>query len=299
MLKLAVPAIQDKEWIMALSEKSNLHSADFSYGSVFCWSDAIHPRAAMVGNRLVLRYEINGEIFYAYPVGGGDIRPALTAIREDAEGLDVPLKIRGITRDVLGEAMSFYEKRPEISMDERYSDYVYLIDELSSLSGKKYHAKKNHVNRFMADNDWSFEPITEKTLGECREMASHWFSAASEERGAGFDGEMKALGKTFDNYFELGFDGGIIRVGGKVAAFTIGEKISSDTFVTHFEKADPHQSGGYAIINQQFAVYLTEKYPSLIYVNREEDMGMENLRKAKRSYKPVFMADKYTAGWTF
>lgn len=300
MLDFSAPAVQDKEWIMALSAKSNLRSADFSYGSIFCWSDAIHPSVARVEDRLILRYVINDEVCYAYPVGFGNMRPALDAIRADAEYLNVPLKIRGITQNVLPEAENFYEKKPyEILTDNRYSDYVYPIEGLVTLSGKKYHAKKNHVNRFMADNDWSFEPITEKNIDECHSMSSDWFIHASKERETGFTGEIKALFKTFENYFAMGFDGGLIRVCGSVAAFTIGERISHDTFVTHFEKADPHTNGGYSIINQQFAKYLQETYPSLLYINREEDMGLENLRKAKQSYKPVFMVDKYTAEWLF
>lgn len=300
MLNFSAPTVQDKEWIMDLSARSNLRSADFSYGSLFCWSDAIRPSVARMDDRLIIRYVLNDDVCcYAYPLGSGDIRPALQAIRKDAEQLNVPLKIRGITQDVLSEADSFYETKPELCMDKRHSDYVYPIEGLATLSGKKYHSKKNHVNRFMANNVWAFEPITEENLNECNEMSSSWFIQASEERDMGFTGEIKALYKTFTNYFELGFDGGLIRVEGKVVAFTIGERISHDTFVTHFEKADPHTNGGYSIINQQFAQYLSRKYPSLLYINREEDMGLENLRKAKQSYKPVFMVDKYTAGWQF
>lgn len=297
MIKFKTPELEDREWIMDLSARSNLHSADFSYGTIFCWSDHINPMVARVGDRLLVRFNIGESVMYSYPVGSGDIRPAVEVMMEDAKTLGVEFKMRGITRDVVEEIENLFPNKPRLKFNEDFSDYVYMAESLATLAGRKLHSKKNHVNRFMADNNWSFEPITAGNIEKCREMAADWFVDAEEERDTGFLGEIRALRKTFDNYFGLGFDGGVIRADNEIAAFTIGEMISKDTMVTHYEKASPHVNGAYSIINQQFAAHMMSKYPDLTYINREEDMGLEGLRQAKQSYHPAFMVDKFTAVW--
>jgi len=296
MVNLSEPQLSDQGWLADLALRSNLRSADYSFGVIYCWSDMMHPFLARVGDRLLLRNVVSDDVFYSYPVGSGDARPVLEAIREDAAALGAPVCICGITPEHLPELADWYGKEPELTTDKRFSDYVYSAESLATLSGKKMHQKKNHLNRFMAENDWSFEPITPANIGECQELSSEWFIDNSEERDAGYTSEIRAIRKTLEHYFELGFDGGLIRVAGAAAAFTIGERIG-DTCYTHFEKAQHHANGGYTIINQQFAAYMLEKYPDLKYMNREEDMGFENLRKAKESYHPEFMVDKYTAVW--
>jgi hypothetical protein len=298
MLEFKTPTPKDRQWVMDLSARSNLRSADFSYGTIFCWSDPIGLKVARFNDRLLTRFTINGETMYTYPVGSGELKPAVEAIKADAEMLGAKFKMKSITRDVLEEVENLFQQKPKLWFSEDFSDYVYKAESLANLSGRKMHQKKNHVNRFMSENKWSFEPIDSGNIDECHEMAANWFVDAEEERdNSGYLGEIRAIRKTLDNYFGIGFDGGLIRVNGEISAFTIGEMISKDTMVTHYEKASPHVNGAYTIINQQFAKYMMEKYPELVYINREEDMGLEGLRQAKRSYHPEFMVDKFTAVW--
>ncbi|MGM9522235.1 MAG: DUF2156 domain-containing protein [Oscillospiraceae bacterium] len=297
MLEFRAPQLSDRAWIYELASRSNLHSADYSFGNIYCWGKSITPMIARLGDRLLMRLSLRGKYMYSYPVGSGDLLPAVNAMMEDAEALGTDFIMRGITKDVLPEIMTLFPEEPEICSDENYADYVYLAENLANLSGRKYHGKKNHVNRFMAEHDWRFEPITPANIEACHDMASEWFVSVGDERGTDYLGEIQALHNSFDIYFDAGYDGGIIWEGDKVAAFTMGERLSSDTYDTHFEKASPHVNGAYSIINQQFAKYLLEKYPSLVYINREEDMGIENLRKAKQSYHPEFLVEKLTAVW--
>ena len=297
MLEFRSPEVSDKQWIYELASISNLPCADSSFGNIYCWSHSTAPKIARLGNRLVMRLCIGGKCMYAYPVGSGDIRPAIELMAEDARSIGSPFIMRSITRPLLSQIHTFFRSEPVISTNPDSSDYVYLASDLANLSGKKFHAKKNHVNRFMAEHQWSFEPITPENIHSCHNFASHWFIEAESERGVDYLSEIRAMRNAFDIYFEAGYDGGIVLADGQIVAFTMGELISPDTFVTHFEKARASVNGGYSIINQQFAKYLLEKYPGLTYINREEDMGIENLRKAKQSYRPVFMVDKYTAIW--
>ena len=297
MIRFKPPELSDRGWLYDLASRSNLRSADFSFGNIYCWSSVTNSMIARLGDRLLVRFCIRGRCMYSYPVGSGDIMPAFAAIMEDADNNGVDFLLRGVTPAVLPEVMSLRAEKPELTMDENLSDYVYSAEKLASLTGKKYHSKKNHVNRFMAERNWRFEPITPENIGACRQMASEWFVTVGEARGSDYLSEIRAIRTAFDIFFDAGFEGGVIWDGDQVAAFTMGELLSPDTFNTHFEKAHPEINGAYAIINQQFAKYLLEKHPGLIYINREEDMGLENLRRAKQSYHPGFMIDKYTAVW--
>ena len=294
LFRKSTPA--DFGWIHDLAARSNLRSADFSFNNIYCWDHNIDSFVARAGDRLLVKISIGGQVMYLYPVGSGPIGPALEAIRRDAGD---SLLLRGVTQDVLEEARGFFSPEPEITLDTDYSDYVYLASDLATLSGKKYHAKKNHVNRFSADYDWHFEPITRDNIDLCHRMAGQWFVDREEERDEDYAGEAEAIRNALRVYFDVGFEGGVIVADGQIAAFTIGEMLSEDTLNSHFEKADPHVNGAYAVINQAFAAYMLEKHPGLTYINREEDMGMENLRAAKRSYHPAFMVDKYTLKWQF
>ena len=98
-----------------------------------------------------------------------------------------------------------------------------------------------------------------------------------------------------DHFEALGLEGGLIRINGSVAAFTIGDRLNGDTYDVHFEKAYAGIQGAYAMINREFARWVREHHPDIKYLNREEDMGVEGLRKAKESYYPDLLLEKYTA----
>ena len=171
-------------------------------------------------------------------------------------------------------------------------DYVYESEKLATLSGKKLHGKRNHINKFKQVNeDWSYEKITKENIEECFQMALQWRiengCEADEEKNA----EMCVTLNSLRLYEELELTGGLLRVNGKVVAFTLGEEVSDDTFVVHIEKAFAEIQGAYPMINQQFVEHECMKYK---YINREEDTGAEGLRKAKLSYRPVFLVEKGT-----
>ena len=179
-------------------------------------------------------------------------------------------------------------------------DYLYEVERLAELGGKKLHAKRNHINRFVENNPtWAYEEITPATLPECLEMDKEWYRRSlqregdAEERDLGDEGI--ALRTAMEHYEELGLEGGLIRVYGEVVAFTIGDRLSADTYDVHFEKAYGELQGAYAMINREFARWVRARHPEIRYLNREDDMGVEGLRKAKQSYYPDLMVEKHTA----
>ena len=171
-------------------------------------------------------------------------------------------------------------------------DYVYLTENLINLPGKKFHGKRNHIAAFMRENEWSYEPITADNLDECRAMNAEWERRNREKDPEAMDDELDAINISFENYFDLGFVGGLLRANGEVVAFTFGEEMNSEVFCTHIEKAYADVRGAYPMINREFAANALSQYK---YINREDDTGSEGLRKAKLSYCPDILLEKYMA----
>jgi hypothetical protein len=179
-----------------------------------------------------------------------------------------------------------------VESDRDNFDYVYLAEDLIALKGRKYHGKKNHINSFKREYpDYEYHPLTKDLAEDCIQMAIEW----CEKKNCDDDGTLKcerdAIVEALRNMDKLDFVGGVILLNGKVQAFSFGEQINEDTAVIHVEKGDPDIRGLYPIINQEFCL---NAWHNMTYINREEDMGIEGLRKAKESYHPVKMIEKYT-----
>ena len=144
----------------------------------------------------------------------------------------------------------------------------------------------------MRNTNWSYERITRESIPECLEMSRLWLEGALEEYRDDLEAELKIIERVFDNYEELGYVGGLLRADGRVIAYTMGEPASKDMFCVHIEKAFSDIRGAYPMINQQFVKNELSEYK---YINREDDTGAENLRKAKLSYYPAILAEKYEA----
>jgi hypothetical protein len=147
------------------------------------------------------------------------------------------------------------------------------------------------VNKFLKKYPiWSYEKLTRENLAEVITMNDKWFDDRDVANNPGYQDEKQAIMSAFEHMEDLDFTGGLLRVDGEVVAFTLGERINSDTLMIHIEKADTRYDGSYAMINQQ---YLQNQEEIFSFVNREQDLGIEGLRKAKLSYQPVELLKKY------
>ena len=184
----------------------------------------------------------------------------------------------------------------EVVADRDNYDYVYLSEKLISLSGRKLHSKKNHLNAFRKEHpDAQFLPITDEIVTQCKLELNSWYKQHRQEDGTVdlfIDYERTAILEVLNNFADFGLKGGAILLDGRVVAFTFGEQLNTDTAVIHVEKADPEVRGAYPAINQGFVEHA---WSHLTYINREEDMGIEGLRKAKESYKPEKLIEKFNA----
>ena len=173
-----------------------------------------------------------------------------------------------------------------------WADYIYKVSDLLELAGRKYQPKRNLISRFRNNNEWTYEDIDNGNIAECVAMNEEW----CQRNGCNDEGSLQleagAVAAMLAHFCELGLCGGLLRVQGKVIAYTVGEPLSGDTFIVHIEKAFTEFQGAYQTINQQFLLHHAAGFQ---YVNLEDDAGDAGLRKAKLSYHPAFMQEKYIA----
>lgn len=300
MIDFQKPQLSDKSWVDDLLRRADYRGCEYNFTNLFAWSGAYDQRIARVGDFLVTHLCGSLGCSYIYPAGSGDVRPVIKAMEEDAGERGKPLRMVCLTPRQVGEMEQFFPGEFQFEADRDGFDYLYAIDRLADLGGKKLHAKRNHINRFIENNPtWVYEDITPATLPECLAMDKEWYRRSMEREGLAQERDLgdegRALRLTMEHYNELGLEGGLIRVYGEVVAFTMGDMLSSDTFDVHFEKAYGELQGAYAMINREFARRVRERHPQVKYLNREDDMGVEGLRKAKESYYPDEMVEKYFA----
>lgn len=292
MLNFRKVTLEDKEQVEAYFAKSDFRGAEYNFSHLYLWSRVYPMEIAEYAGYITVYAKFDRET-YLYPAGEGDIRPMIEAMEADAKVRGIPFIIRSVTPENVEYLKTLYPDKFTYHTSPDFNDYIYLTEKLGSLAGKKLHSKRNHINRFKENNpDWSYEKITDQNLPEVCEMSRKW----CEINGCNDDDELKkeacAVRVALKNLEALDLRAGLLRAGGQVIAFSIGRRINSDTFGVHVEKAFYDIQGAYPMINQQFVQAEMEGFT---YVNREEDTGDEGLRKAKQSYYPVMMVERYSA----
>lgn len=264
---------------------------EYTFGNIFAWSPVFQTKLTNHKNTLITKSKGNKPA-YSCPAGYGDFKSIIPDLIADAKACGHPFKMVGITPGCIEKIENQYPGKFEFEAYREGFDYIYLTHDLINLKGKKYQKKRNHIAGFERENDWSFEMIDENNLSDCIAMNAAWNEENEEKDPDSISLEQQAIHRSFDNYFELGLSGGLIRVDGKTVAFTMGEKLNDETYCVHFEKAYASIRGAYPMINREFEKNALSDYK---YINREDDAGVEGLRKAKLSYYPVILLEKYLA----
>ena len=291
MLDFQPVKIENREMLLSTIPESVSQICDFSFGNIFCWSVAENTRLAQQDGFVFLRSRFNGVKSYAFPWGYGDVRNALRIIEEDAKARNADFSFYCLSEEQAEILKSIYGERVFLEEQRNFFDYVYSRERLASLSGRKLHSKKNHVNSFCKKYNFSYEELNESNLQECLEFSHQWHKGG--ERNPKLDEEMLVIEKAFQHFCALHLSGALLRVDGKIVAYAMGEKMpDGKTYCTHFEKASPDYLTAYAVINKLFAENSLKDFQ---YINREDDAGVENLRKAKASYHPEYLVKKYYA----
>lgn len=288
MLEFKTAELKDKVWADELLKYSDYRGCEYTFGNNFIWECEYNIKIC----RYKDFYLIKSDSGYFFPAGKGNIKEAIDELKKHSENEGKRLYFSTMNKNCKQWLEENYCGEVEIKENRNSFDYIYDYYDLSTLAGKKLHSKRNHINRFKESN-WNYESINEENIKECLQMNDKW----CEINNCWEDNNSKdfcAVRKGLLNFFALGFKGGLLRVDGKINAFTFGERLNSDTFVVHAEKAFTDIHGTYPAINYEF---VNHECVGFNYINREDDMGLENLRKAKLSYKPVFLEEKYTASF--
>ncbi|WP_455530176.1 DUF2156 domain-containing protein [Ruminococcus sp.] len=292
MLEFRDIAITDKERITAALNTSQFMGCEYSFSNNMAWKRLGDSQISFYKDFYIccsFRSD-DGVPRFFLPSGSGDYRDVINEMMKYSESLGKPLRIAGITETSLNMLNELFPDGFYTESDDGDWDYIYLSDDLIRLPGRKYHGKRNHLARFN-ELGADYSVMTDKDFDDCITFSTLEYNSRSADSDHSFVAEQYAINTYFNYFGELGLQGGVIRIDGKVAAFTIGDRLNNDTFCVHIEKADTRFNGIYAGINNCFARLAASEYK---YINREEDLGIEGLRKAKQSYHPAFLLKKYT-----
>ncbi len=295
MLEWSIPESEDEDWINSCIAVSGTMASDASFANIYLLRNKYSTKISRYKDFIIRKYSGKGaRCGYTFPLGKGDVTKALAEIEKDAKECGERLQFAFVTeeqKEVLENAMP---ARFCYSSDAGDSDYIYLRSELASLSGKAFHKKKNHFSKFVRTYpDYKYYEIGACNIYDAQKVADAWYYEHLQDEDASQLAEYKAIKEALENFEELGLIGGIIYVNDSPCAMTIASKINENTVDVHFEKAvgEYALNGGYAAINKLFS----EKLDGVTWLNREEDIGIEGLRKAKLSYRPKIMLKKYSA----
>lgn len=285
------PAIEDKALVTGYIKQKKSRSCEDTFGNILLWARFYNVQIAEVEGMLVAA-GMGEKLSFHYPYGSGDVKKCIEGLMEYAKEQGQEFQMHCVTPEEFEELERLFPGEFEIEYDRDIADYVYEAEKLRTLSGKKYHGKKNHVNKFKKTYpNWEYVSMGSEHAEEAFQLLLKWKNLNLCMENHNKNAESCVACNYLRLFEELDVCGGLLRVDGKAAAFCIGEMAGDDTMVVHIEKALTGYEGAYAMINQQFVEH---ECGHVTYINREDDAGDEGLRKAKLSYRPAFMVEKGT-----
>lgn len=292
MLEFKKIELKDKEWVDPLLKLSDYRGAEYCFTNLFIWDGIFKSKIGRYKDFFLLRSGLEGNYNYLYPAGEGDFKEVIAMLEADAKKNNSPFKLIGVTPETRGELKALFPDRFNFTPVRDSFDYVYDAQRLISLSGKKLQSKRNHLNYFLANYNWSIHQITPQLMNEVLDFNHEWCKIMKCTKFKTLSWESCAVEKCLLNFDSLKIEGIALKVDDKIVAYSVGEILNSDTIIIHIEKAFSDIRGAYPMINREFASIMANGFK---YVNREDDIGDLGLRKAKKSYNPLFMIEKYNA----
>ncbi len=300
----------DKDLIQRFTIWNERQNCDLSFANLISWRFLYNTQFAIVDDYLVFRFYAGHHLAYMMPIpkpkqqedGSFKVEPCdecslkvIDAMRDDSLSMGHPFLMMGVCNYMVDIIEGKFPDRFVFEPDRDRSDYIYEREKLIHLSGKKLQSKRNHINKFKSlYPGYEYKELTKEFIPQCIELERQWRKiskddADTEDLDEGLSEELRSMTRAFNRWEELDLRGGTIWVDGKLVAFTFGCPINHNTFDVCVEKADVNYEGSFTIINQEFVKHLPEHY---YYINREEDMGDEGLRRAKLSYRPDILLEK-------
>ncbi len=290
MIEFTCPTLSDYEKFAPFFFDEGELSCEMNFISIYVWKRIYENKFYLDDKTLIFRSVADDGEGYVFSLPYGDLDYGMSLIFEYCRHHAIAPNFW--TSE--GKRLEYFTKKYpnfELVPQRDNFDYIYSREDLAALSGKKYHSKRNHISSFTKKYNWTYEELTQDNREEFLAFSDKWYSDRGIESDEGLKAEKKALREILDSEIEIPFKGALIRVDGRVVAITLGSPINEHTFDIHYEKADIDYPTAYAVINREFARNSLSDYK---YINREDDLGLEGLRKAKLSYKPQIILPKYS-----
>jgi len=283
------PTFEDAARCIPLLKQAPSRCCEYSFANIMMWRAYFDTQIAYTDDAAVVRFGGDTPHFLA-PCGTGALR-VLRELHDEAVAHGEPLYVFGYEDEDIQTLCETYTVTSCTEYRDEF-DYLYRVEELAALAGRKFHAKRNHIAAFSKEYAWQYEELNDRNLTDVLQTADAWY----EQRAAVYgdpDGalaeENRAIHELLQHRCAIELIGGLIRVDGRAVAFTLGSPLTADTFDTLVEKALSPYDKAYAVINREFARVSLQGYT---YVNRENDVGVEGLRRAKLSYHPTALVKK-------
>lgn len=286
MLEFKKINLSDFEILKKYAVSSGRFSCESNFVNLFVWQSAYNNMYAIYDDILFIKSGKGNEETFRLPFGS-DLEKGISLLREYTGNPTPPFWVQ--EGECFYEFYSKYKNEYQLIPERDAFDYIYLQSNLANLSGKKYHSKRNHISSFSKKYNWQFKEIFEEDIQEVLECADKWYAFNALRYDRYMECEKQGIKTVLQNFRLFNMKGGAVYVDGVMVAFTLGSPINSEIFDIHIEKALPQYAEAYTVINNEFAKILGDYK----FINREDDMGLEGLRKAKLSYKPDILLKKY------
>jgi hypothetical protein len=284
--------LEDRDFIQEILWRYQPDTSECTFTNLFIWRSHYGFQWCVYRDWLLLISATEGNRSFALqPIGPSPRLEAVQMLLQwlKAERGEEDPRIERADRSLASEL----EGAPELSIEpvRDHFDYVYQTEDLIKLAGRKYHSKRNQVNQFVRSHSFDYAPVTDQHIKECLNLTETWCEWHRCEEDMNLLDEWEAVRAALNNFSALSLKGGVILIEDKVEAFALGELLNHQTALVHIEKANPEIKGLYAVINQQFC---EKAWQDVSFVNREQDLGEPGLRKAKLSYYPHRLEEKFT-----
>lgn len=296
MLKFRPVHADDYEKAFPIMFKTGYNSTESSFIVLHTWCNLYGAEICIDGETVFIRSKRQNEYSYLPPLGG-DMKEGLRKILETQGMTEKGIRFHSVTERMREKMEKAFPGEFDYTERRNSSDYIYLRESLATLAGKKMHQKRNHFNKFIKNYEgrYSYVNMSEEDIPEVLSFQNKWISMASDKDGMDIlEYETTAIEKLLEFFGRFSLRGGVLRIDGEVCAYCIGAKISEDTVDVMVEKGDYAYEGVYQAINKLFC---ENNCGDVEFINREEDMGIEGLRRAKLSYNPEYILMKYGAIW--
>lgn len=292
MLGFKPLSLEDKELFDSYIKKNKFLTSEYSFISLFIWRKALDTQFCIYKDALIIKKR-SPEFgsFFMQPIGykEEDLRDIIDTLIEYKNSNSMEYLFRNVEKPFLDELNKVCNNRFQIGVEENNFDYIYESQNLINLSGRKLASKRNHITRFVNTYNYRVEDIDHKNIEECINAAREWCIANNCDGFISY--ETESIIEMFNNWELFNFKGIAVYIDNKICAFTIGERFNEEMAIIHVEKALPDIHGLYTFINRTF---VEMHFNDVRFINREDDMGIEGLRKAKQSYHPYKLEYKQT-----